>query len=547
MKKKDHGSKQSKKKLSTYRWVWWALLAIVLLSAAGMRYGLLDVPLERDEGEYAYAGQLILQGVPPYQHLYNMKLPGIYAAYAGVLAVFGQTHTGIHIGLLLINAATIVLMFLLGRRLFDPLTGIVTAASFAVLSISQSVQGVFANAEHFVILPAIGGLLLLLKARDDDKTWLLFCSGLLLGIGFLMKQHGAAFIIFGGLYLLIDQLRNRPVSLRRLTLICAVFITGAAVPYGLTCVILALAGTFENFWFWTVTYVLSYTSQVPIEQVWSILKNRAVYIGGAAPLIWTLVVVGLSALLWDKRARQRSTFTALFVLFSFVSMCPGLYFRPHYFVLILPAAALLTGIAISSMTNVLSNARTRIVRYGLPIIVALICLTVSIYQQRAFLFQMTPLQVCRATYGSNPFPESLEIGQFIREHTTENDRIAVIGSEPQIYFYSGRRSASGYIYMYPLMENHDFALQMQKEMIGEIELAKPSFLIVVGCSTSWLRGPSSKTLIFEWLRRYQHEHYIPVGLIEIFKNRAVYQWGPDMTWPPRTRSYIVVLKRKKCV
>lgn len=535
---------QAVKQPLTRHWVWWVSLAIVLLLTASMRFGLLDVPLERDEGEYAYAGQLILQGVPPYQQLYNMKLPGIYAAYAGVLAVFGQTQTGIHIGLLLINAVTIVLMFLLGRRLFDRLTGIVAAASFAVLSISQSVQGVFANAEHFVILPALGGLLLLLKALDDDKTWLLFCSGLLLGIGFLMKQHGAAFIIFGGLYLLIDQLRNRPVSLRRLTLICAVFITGAAVPYGLTCVILALAGTFENFWFWTVTYALSYTSQVPIEQAWSILKNRAVYIGGSAPLIWALVVVGLTAFLWDERARRRSIFIALFALFSLVAICPGFYFRPHYFVLILPAAALLAGIAISAMANVLLNARPRIVQYGLPIMLAVICLAVSIYQQRHFLFQMTPLQACRATYGSNPFPESLEIARYIRSSTEKDDRIAVIGSEPQIYFYSDRRSASGYIYMYPLMENHDFALQMQKEMIQEIESVQPKFLVFINNTTSWLKRPDSHTLVFEWFQRYHKKHYTLVGLVDSFKGKTSYRWAPDVKWPRSSSYWVAVLKRK---
>ena len=32
-----------------------------------IRIRLLGIPLERDEGEYAYAGQLILQGVPPYK------------------------------------------------------------------------------------------------------------------------------------------------------------------------------------------------------------------------------------------------------------------------------------------------------------------------------------------------------------------------------------------------------------------------------------------------------------------------------------------------
>jgi hypothetical protein len=39
------------------------LLAIILFAA--IRYRLRAMPLERDEGEYAYAGQLILQGIPP--------------------------------------------------------------------------------------------------------------------------------------------------------------------------------------------------------------------------------------------------------------------------------------------------------------------------------------------------------------------------------------------------------------------------------------------------------------------------------------------------
>lgn len=51
-----------------------AVLAVIAL-AATFRVRVADVPLERDEGEYAYAGQLILQGVPPYAQAYNMKFP----------------------------------------------------------------------------------------------------------------------------------------------------------------------------------------------------------------------------------------------------------------------------------------------------------------------------------------------------------------------------------------------------------------------------------------------------------------------------------------
>ncbi len=137
-----------------------------------IRVRLLPATLEGGEGEYAYAAQLILQGVPPYAQVYNMKMPGIYAAYAFILTMFGQTHTGVHLGLLFINAATTLLLFLIAKELFGPLAALTAAAAFALLSLGQSVQGIFANAEHFVILPAIAGIFLLRCALKSQR----YCS-----------------------------------------------------------------------------------------------------------------------------------------------------------------------------------------------------------------------------------------------------------------------------------------------------------------------------------------------------------------------------------
>src|SRR5437899_7181957 len=58
---------------------WWILLAVVIAVVVFIRIHFLAIPLERDEGEYAYAGQLMLQGIPPYRLAYNMKFPGVYA------------------------------------------------------------------------------------------------------------------------------------------------------------------------------------------------------------------------------------------------------------------------------------------------------------------------------------------------------------------------------------------------------------------------------------------------------------------------------------
>ncbi len=82
------------------RILWWILLALVVTVVILIRVRLLAFPLERDEGEYAYSGQLMLQGIPPYKLAYSMKFPGTAATYAMFMSIFGQTIVGVHLGLL---------------------------------------------------------------------------------------------------------------------------------------------------------------------------------------------------------------------------------------------------------------------------------------------------------------------------------------------------------------------------------------------------------------------------------------------------------------
>lgn len=176
-------------------WLPQLLVLLVIVAAAAVRLRLLQVPLERDEGEYAYAGQLLLQGVPPYQLAFNMKFPGTYAAYALIMALFGQSIGGIHLGFLVVNAGTIILLYLLGKRLFTAAAGAAAGAAYALLSVGAGVFGTQAHATHFVVLAALGGTLLLWQALRDQRAALLFWSGLLYGVAVLMKQHGILFAV----------------------------------------------------------------------------------------------------------------------------------------------------------------------------------------------------------------------------------------------------------------------------------------------------------------------------------------------------------------
>ncbi len=162
------------------------LIVLVIIIAFGIlvRVRLLDLPLGRDEGEYAYAGQLLLQGVPPYSQAYNMKFPGMYVLYAVVMAVFGQTITGIRIGLIVATSATALLLYFLTRRLFGRTAALIAAAAYTLFSLEPTLLGLYAHATHFVNLAVVAALLLLARSaaernhrrrraarrRDSDQT-----------------------------------------------------------------------------------------------------------------------------------------------------------------------------------------------------------------------------------------------------------------------------------------------------------------------------------------------------------------------------------------
>ena len=83
--------------------------------------------------------------------------------------------------------------------------------------------------------------------------------------------------------------------------------------------------------------------------------------------------------------------------------------------------------------------------------------------------------------------------------------------------------------MYPMMESHPYALQMQREMAQQIQTAKPRFLIYVDLFTSLGVGPTSEKYIFDWLDRYLREHYHLVGAAALITiNHTAYCWDEDV-------------------
>jgi hypothetical protein len=518
----------------------------MLLSTAAIRVRLLDVPLERDEGEYAYAGQLLLQGVAPYAATYNFKMPGTYFAYAVILALLGQTASAVHLGLLVTNAATAVLLFVLARRLYDPVVGLVASASFLALSLNPRLFSTTAHAEHFVLLHALAGILIVLRAMETNRLLAFLIGGLLLGIGMLMKQSGVVFVLFGVLYVVLGDDGPSTTIAVRLRAAAAV-LAGGLLPLAVVLVGLLGAGTLGTFWFWAFRYGAWYGSALPLPHGLYNLNRALGSIVPSSAILLGLAGLGVMALAGQAGARKRWRFMTAFVLASLLGVSFGLYFRHQYFVLLLPSVALLAGVGVAFTGRALASWQSWTAWAGSAALALVACLQPVLLDRsnRVLLFQLSPVAVSRAMYHGNPFVETVEIAKYIRARTSGEDRIAVVGSEPQIYFYAGRRSGTGYIYTYPLMEAQPFAGRMQREMIKEIEAARPRYLVWVSAQNSWLMRPGSDTTIFQWLDDYRRRNFRQVGVIDLLPgDRTLYYWGDQAaTYTPRSTTWLAVYER----
>jgi len=521
----------------------WIFLALIVLGLViAIRIRLLDIPLERDEGEYAYAGQLILQGIPPYKLAYNMKFPGTYAAYALIMAIFGQTIVGIHLGLLLINAATILLIFLLGRRLIDSIAGIAAAVAYAVLSSSQSVLGLAGHIENFVMLPALGATLLLLNEFDGRRLQRLFVSGFLFGISLLMKQPAVFFILFGALYLFSNDFRRKR-GWKEIVLRNLIFDLGAVVPFGIACLFLWRAGVFDRFWFWTINYARQYGSMIAPSAAPKIFIEALAEVIDSGWLLWAFAGFGLVAGLWKERTRAETLFLLALFVFSFLALSAGFIFREHYFILILPVVSLFAGVALKILCN-LAEKRGSLFRF-MPLLLFCVMSCQPILAERKLNFETSPVEASHILYGGNPFPESVRVAEYLHDHTDADDTIAILGSEPEVYFYSKRHSATGYIYTYGLMEPQSYARQMQEEMISQIESARPKYMISIGVRSSWLQQPTSEHLIFAWADDYVAKFYDVVGLVNILSRDHTDYYFDQLPEPmPELGNYIFICRRK---
>lgn len=525
------------------------LLGVIFLVVL-IRSNFLNIPFERDEGAYGYYGKLLLEGKIPYKDFYEQKFPGIFYFYGMMVGIFGETVKGMHIGFMLLNIGTIILLFAASRRLFSPLAGTITAITYAIVSITPNLSGFTIQGEHGVSFFISLGIYFY-SVTLKNKTWkYYFLMGLALGCAFMTKTSGMFLVLWGGIAIVIDFFfdgdKRTVKEFFRRTLI---YSGGVFLVIGILFLIIAMKGSFTEMLYWSYQIPKRYVSRVPWEEGKKYLDYTYQAITKDYKFFWmhaafALVVIVLKNITW----RMKLTIITL-IGFSSLTIFPGFYFYGHYWIQILPGLSILAGLTFYAFNDVIQNragVKSPNVKY-IYVAVFIIATFMHLNKNKDYYFNPNYERILRTVYGNNPFPETAKIGEYINANSTPEDNIVSIGSEPEIYFYTKKHCPSRHAYFSALVDNVAEHKEWQREFVRDVEKAKPRYIIFYNHPISLMVQAGVDHYVFDWYNKYVTEGYTMIGLVDMIEGYSSnYVWREQLiNYKPQAQNLIYIFERKK--
>jgi len=463
------------------------LVIISLVGLAGffiiLHWNSVNAPLIRDEGEYAYAAQLLLKGGLPYTEAFIQKPPLIIYSYA-LTQIF---HLGIFWGprilAYLFLIITTLLLGVLVRRDFGGRAGIIAMWLFTIMVFQAGFEQFTANVEMFLILPFMGAVVL---SQSEKSKSLGLAMGFLASLAMLYKPT----VLLPLMFLLGAYFWERR-DYRWLMAIILGGLSGFALSLGyfwwhdglgklLMAVIIynqqyALAGAGGLMGFWR------YFSQTAVAW-WPV----------ALLFIWYLY----------RRPRRWWFYLGLFIA-AVIGTGGGLY--SHYFITATLFLAAITAIAIETLAVRLSPYFFKDA-FKLSIIITAFVLIVVAWPAKDWVF-LSPAEFSARKYINTPFSASPKIAVQVAALTSPDDFVLVAGSEPQILYYANRTSPTRFITFYPLFIPTPLASAFQAEAQAEIRAHPPEIIVFSDNNSSWLLNQDSPKEFLKYLEGLLSSQY----------------------------------------
>lgn len=511
-----------------------------------IRYLFRNIPIERDEGSYAYMGHLLLNGGTPYVDFYEMKPPGLFYSYAILSGLSGGNVAWMHIWMGVLTFIGGYFTFLLARRWLDAGAAIFAALAYAALGMTAHASGFSIQAEHMVGLFAIIGLWAITKGlQEANRKWILM-AGFLLCYGLLIKQNGLFFALLSIVIVpFFHYVEHRDQWIRRTFVDGGWLAAGAAIPAVIFGSILLLQGNFQDFWFWNVEYPKSYTSSITWELGRSLLESGLKKMTDELPAFWLLGGVGFLFIWLSHLSLWKKIAVSGFLLMAAISVMPGKRFYGHYFLHFFPALAMSAAATLFVLSSFVKKWVNPMMSKMLGPVVAVITLLFTFGQHSGYYFSPNYTKILRSTYGSNPFPESKLLADYLMTQKSPEDELLVLGSEPQLYAYTLADSPTRHHFMGFLLKNHPKEKEWQEEVKSDVRNNPPKYVVWVQHPLSWVPAKGADQSILNWGWSLIHQDYFPIAWYDqVSRNEVKVVEGADAkNYQASGEQYMILLER----
>ena len=502
------------------------LVAGLILITAAVRIPLLDVPLERDEGEYAYIAWRLGHNELPYRDWVDQKPPAIFWVYRVALALPLDPIRAVHFAALLFAAASACALFFLARRFTNRFWAFVATALFTLLSADPFAQGAAANTEVFMLLPLILSQIAFLKAADGPRNVLpMLICGALTGIAIAFKQVAAV-----NWFLLIALYPIFAAPEKRWSSAVAFAIWSLGGLFAIAAII--------GLYFWTrhglselvdnvFTHNLEYIGAMTWSDRFQFCSETVARLARTETLVWIFSAAGLIALVVAGKGKWFALLAGWLVT-SMIGVSASGYFFPHYFQQLLPPLALIAVLGAKWLSELRPWRSSWIPRA----LFGLLLVFLPLKTLCPFWFSYTPADAVRTIYPGNFFAEMPEFAARIAEVTSSEQRVFVFGAEPELLFYAQRVSATRYIFLFPLYGPYRNAREKQIAAADEIQRATPAAAVYV--PNDLFFSPGSDQYFTDWSLFYlQQNFYSDTWLIKQSPTMAqIMRAEPNSSAPP---------------
>jgi len=423
-----------------------------------------------DEGIYEVIGTALRHKRALYTGIWDNKPPLLYYIYS----LFNGDQESVRVFSCIVGISALIVFFILAKKiLITHRAAFVATAFFALLFATPILEGNIANAENFMLLPAIvAGLFIwnLSQKKETFATWKpFFLSGLFLGISLLIKIVAVFDIAAFSVFFFIATYTSFSHMKKQILPLIGLF-GGFLFPLALVLLSSALTHSLSTFIRSAFTSNVGYVGY----------GNYLLFPQGLLVLKLLLLAGGVMWLFWKREKFSKShLFILLWLGFSLFSALFSQRPYTHYLLVLLPAFSLYLGLL------TIKQKGQKLIAIGVIAVLFIIFFLADFRPQMGKKLVGYYGNYLSFTYGTKSLDDYLaffdrnsvrdyKFAEFINSHKNATSRLFIWGNNGQLYKLTNTLPPGRYIVAYHIGASQQTWNETARALIKQ----PPTFIVV---------------------------------------------------------------------